>query len=66
VGQAETERKFIGVSGKRIRDFTPSLADIPSFIPQLFNLCVCVCLCVCVAPLKGAHGRHTILQKGKP
>jgi hypothetical protein len=23
VGQAETEQKFIGVSGKRIRDFTP-------------------------------------------
>ncbi len=22
-GQAKTERKFIGVSGKRIRDFTP-------------------------------------------
>ncbi len=29
VGQAETERKFVGVSGKRIRDFTPSLIYSP-------------------------------------
>ncbi len=31
MGQAETERKFIGISGKRIRDFTPLRETFPVF-----------------------------------